>query len=149
MHFEQGRDYRRAVHYLGQAGQNAIRRNAPHEAIMLREAELYRLKGELVLQSKTSFHQGSIRSKASQNKSEDTDSQDEAEACFLKAIDIARQQTTKLFELRVTMVLCRLWHEQGKTAQARERLVSVYNWFTEGHTLLDLQNAKALLAELN
>ena len=76
------------------------------------------------------------------------DSQSEAEACFLKAIDIARQQTTRLFELRATMGLCRLWHAQGKTRQAGERLATLYDWFTEGFETVELQKAKALLAEL-
>ena len=56
----------------------------------------------------------------------------EAEACFLKAIEIARHQRAKSWELRAVMSLARLWLRQGKKAEARQRLTEVYGWFTEG-----------------
>jgi adenylate cyclase len=72
-----------------------------------------------------------------------------AEECFLKAIEIAQKQQAKSLELRATVSLARLWRQQGKTAEARQRLAEVYNWFTEGFDTKDLQEAKALLEELN
>ncbi len=72
----------------------------------------------------------------------------EAEACFWKAIEIARWQSAKSLELRAVMSLSRLWQQQGKTKQARQMLAEIYNWFTEGFGTKDLQEAKALLEEL-
>jgi predicted ATPase len=113
------------------------------------EAELYRLKGQLTLQSQSSPRQV----KTGQDKSEDTNPpipnpQAEAEACFLKAIEIARKQQAKSLELRAVMSLSRLWQQQGKRDEARQMLAEVYNWFTEGFDTKDLQEAKALLEEL-
>jgi len=93
------------------------------------EAELHRLKGELLLARTTG---------------QDT----EAETCFRQALDIARQQQAKSWELRAAMSLSRLWQQQGKHAEARELLAPVYGWFTEGFETADLQEAKALLEEL-
>lgn len=73
----------------------------------------------------------------------------EAEECFLKAIDIARQQQAKSWELRAATSLARLWREQGKRDEAHAVLFEVYNWFTEGFDTKDLQEAKALLEELS
>jgi predicted ATPase len=72
----------------------------------------------------------------------------EAEACFQRALDIARRQEAKSLELRAAMSLARLWQQQGKRDEARELLGSIYGWFTEGFDTADLQEAKALLAEL-
>jgi adenylate cyclase len=77
-----------------------------------------------------------------------SDLQSEAEACFHKAIEIARKQQAKSLELRTTVSLARLWHRQGKTKQAHQRLSEIYHWFTEGFATKDLQEAKALLEEL-
>ena len=71
------------------------------------------------------------------------------ERCFLKAIDIARQQQAKALELRATMSLARLWQQQGKHHAARHVLSTIYNWFTEGFDTADLQEAKTLLESLN
>ncbi len=99
--------------------------------------------------------QGSGQSQASQDKSEvDTpqspipDPQTEAEACFLKAIEIARRQKAKSLELRAVMSLARLWQQQGKQDEARQMLAEIYDWFTEGFGTKDLQEAKVLLEEL-
>src|SRR5262249_24597253 len=78
-----------------------------------------------------------------------TQGEADAESCFLKAIDIARQQQAKMWELRATMSLCRLWWQQGKKSEARQTLEEVYNWFTEGFDIVDLQEAKALLTQLS
>lgn len=61
---------------------------------------------------------------------------------------MAREQKAKLWELRATAELARLWAAQGKRAQARERLAEIYNWFTEGADTKDLKDAKALLQSL-
>ena len=76
------------------------------------------------------------------------DPQTEAEACFLKAIEIARQQQAKSLELRAVMSLSRLWQRQGKPEEARQMLAKIYGWFTEGFDTKDLQEAKVLLEEL-
>jgi predicted ATPase len=61
---------------------------------------------------------------------------------------VARRQQAKSWELRAAMSLARLWQRQGKRAEARELLVPVYGWFTEGFDTADLQEAKALLDAL-
>ena len=110
------------------------------------EAELYRLKGELTLQQVVS-RQFSVVSHRAPDPSPDP--QGEAEACFLKAIEIARKQQAKSLELRATMSLARLWQQQGKKNEAHKLLSEIYDWFTEGFDTKDLQEAKALLEELN
>jgi predicted ATPase len=72
----------------------------------------------------------------------------EAEACFLKAIEIARQHKAKAFELRASTSLARLWLQQDKKKEALKMLSDIYGWFTEGFDTKDLQEAKALLEEL-
>jgi hypothetical protein len=71
-----------------------------------------------------------------------------AEAYFERALAVARQQQAKSWELRAATSLAQLWRDQGKVQQARELLVSVYGWFTEGFDTRDLKDAKALLDEL-
>ncbi len=91
------------------------------------EVELHRVKGELLLM------------------------QDEAqaEACFRQAINIARRQNAKFFELRTVMSLSRLLQKQGKQKEARKLIVDIYGWFTEGLDTPFLKEAKALLEELS
>ena len=72
----------------------------------------------------------------------------EAEACFEQAIEIARGQSARSFELRSATELARLWRGQGKRAEARDLLAGVHGWFTEGFDTADLKDAKALLDEL-
>jgi predicted ATPase len=74
--------------------------------------------------------------------------EEDAEACFHKAIEIARQQQAKSLELRTATSLARLWQQQGKRAEARQILAEIYNWFTEGFDTKDLQEAKSLVEEL-
>ena len=71
-----------------------------------------------------------------------------AEPCYDRAIALARRQGAKLFELRSTTSLARLWRDQGKRTEARDLLDPIYNWFTEGFEAPDLKDAKALLDEL-
>jgi predicted ATPase len=120
----------------GQAGQPEAGLTVLAEALMLAaetderwwEAELYRLKGELLLQLPIlDAHQ--------------------AEACFQQALDVARSQQAKALELRAAMSLSRLWQRQGKWDAARTLLAPIYGWFTEGFDTPDLQEAKALLTE--
>jgi predicted ATPase/class 3 adenylate cyclase len=93
------------------------------------EAELYRLKGELLLKR-------------------DDSNIAEAQSCFDRAIEIARNQSAKTFQLRATMSLARLLAKQGQRVEARTMLADIYDWFTEGFDTADLKDAKALLDEL-
>ena len=96
----------------------------------IREPELLRLKGELLL-------------------SQAIPTGEHAETCFRQAIEVARGQAAKSLELRAVMSLSRLWQQQGKTEEARKMLADVYGWFTEGFDTADLKEAKALLEELS
>jgi adenylate cyclase len=78
-----------------------------------------------------------------------SDVQTEAEECFRKSIEIARQQETRSFELRAMTSLSRLWMQQGKKAEARQALAEIYGWFSEGFDTADLKDAKALLEQLS
>src|SRR5262249_27269720 len=95
------------------------------------------------------------QSQTSQDTSEEASTQHptprmqaEAETCFCQALDIARRQQAKSWELRAGMTLVVLWQRQGKRAEAHELLAPVYGWFTEGFDTADLQDAKVLLEEL-
>jgi class 3 adenylate cyclase/predicted ATPase len=113
------------------------------------EAELYRLKGQLTLQKlSVASSQWSATNPQSPTPNPQAEVEREAEACFLKAIDIARKQQAKSWELRAATSLARLWQQQGKKAEAHRLLSEVYNWFTEGFDTKDLQEAKVLLEEL-
>ncbi len=72
----------------------------------------------------------------------------EAEACLHKAIDVARGQAARSWELRATTDLAHLWQAQGRAAEARQRLGAIYGWFREGFDTPDLKEARALLEEL-
>jgi predicted ATPase len=125
------------------------------------EAELYRLKGELTLQQSSvprlaSSVKTNQKAKGKRQKAKVTNPQSpipnpqaEAEACFHKAIEIARQQSAKSLELRAAVSLARLWQQQGKQHAARNILSEIYGWFTEGFDTVDLKEAKALLQELS
>jgi len=95
-------------------------------------AELYRLQGELLL----------LQCRA---EAEEVSDFPNAEDCFWQAIELARHQQAKSWELRATLSLCRLWHSQGKGTQARDLLAEVHTWFTEGFDTPDLKEARALL----
>ena len=72
-----------------------------------------------------------------------------AEACFCAALDVARAQEARWWELRTSVSLARLLLDTNRRDEARTILVDVYNWFTEGFELPDLKEAKALLDELS
>jgi adenylate cyclase len=95
------------------------------------EAELWRVKGELLLKAAAG------------------NAQQEAEDCYQQAINIARQQHAKSWELRAATSLARVWQRQGKTAAARHVLAETYGWFTEGFGTADLKDANALLWDLS
>jgi class 3 adenylate cyclase/predicted ATPase len=95
------------------------------------EAEIYRLKGELLLKDKG----GTLCVK----------DEESAGACFLNAIEVARRQEAKSLELRATVSLARLWQAHGKQEEAHQMLAEIYGWFTEGFETVDLREAKALL----
>ncbi|MBI5441683.1 MAG: AAA family ATPase [Deltaproteobacteria bacterium] len=90
------------------------------------EPELHRLRGQVVLDRHPA----------------------EAEACFQRALSVARRQDATFWELRAAVSLARLWRDQGKREQAGDLLAPVYGWFTEGFSTADLVAAKALLDEL-
>ena len=94
------------------------------------DAELHRIKGELLVTQRPAEEQG-------------------AEACFNEALKISRGQSAKSLELRAAMNLSRLWQKQGKNAEAKNLLAEVYGWFTEGFDTADLKTAKALLDEVS
>jgi predicted ATPase len=93
------------------------------------EPEVHRVKGELLLAESPSDEGG-------------------AEASFRKALDVARGQSAKSWELRAATSLARLWQSQGRKEEAGDLLAPVYDWFTEGFDTRDLKEAKALLDEL-
>jgi predicted ATPase len=92
------------------------------------EAEIYRLQGTLLWRH-------SMAPPA------------EVETWFRRALEVARRQEARSLELRAATSLARLWHHQGKHAEALDLLAPVYNWFTEGLDAPDLKEAKALLEE--
>jgi predicted ATPase/DNA-binding winged helix-turn-helix (wHTH) protein len=116
----------------GQAGQPAAGLTCLAEALTLVEAteerwweaELYRLKGELLLRLPLADIP-------------------QATACFHQALEVARRQQAKSLELRAALSLSRLWQQHGKRDQARQLLTEVYSWFTEGFETPDLQEARA------
>jgi predicted ATPase len=89
--------------------------------------EVYRIRGDLLVGSNTG----------------------DPEADYLKALELARLQGTRLFELRAAMSLARLWADQRRRAEARDLLVPIYEWFTEGFSTPDLKSAKEQLERLN
>ena len=92
------------------------------------EAEIHRLRGEVL---------------------RDSEDHASAAACFRTAIDIARHQNAKLWELRSSVSLAHLLRDQGKRTEASDLLSPLYDWFTEGFDTSDLVEAKALLDALN
>jgi predicted ATPase len=92
-------------------------------------SRLYQLRGELLLHAHGSGHEA-------------------AEASFIEALAVARQQGAKGWELRAATSLARLWFDSGRRREARELLAPIYGWYTEGFDMPDLQKARALLDAL-
>jgi predicted ATPase/DNA-binding winged helix-turn-helix (wHTH) protein/class 3 adenylate cyclase len=115
------------------------------------EAELLRLKGELLLQQgieSSSTRSAPMEASGAAVRGTHTLSlRAEVETYFHQAISIARHQQAKSLELRAVMSLSRLWQQQGKREEAHQMLAGVYGWFTEGFDTPDLQEAKALLED--
>src|SRR5262249_61075780 len=109
--------------------EDALARQA-HGGARLARSELLRLQGEALLRQASS-------------------AQGEAEGRFLEAIQLARRQGARPFELRASISLARLWAQRGKRAAAREHLEQIYHWFTEGLDGVDQRAARALLATLS
>lgn len=99
------------------------------------EAELYRLKGELLLRNTEFTHSSLLSTHRS------------AEKCFQQALAVARRQQAKAWELRAAMSLGRLWAQQGKQEEAKQLLADVYGWFAEGFDTADLQEARSLVVQ--
>ena len=100
------------------------------------QAEIFRLKGELMLSPR-------------REEVPAAENQMQAETEFHRALDVARRQSAKSFELRATLSLARLWQRQGKGAEARGMLADIYGRFTEGFGTADLQEARTLLGKMS
>jgi adenylate cyclase len=98
------------------------------------EAELYRLKGELILM---------------QGEKMGAEASLTAENSFQHAIEVAHRQQARSWQLRATTSLARLWRQQGRVDEAREMLAAIYDWFSEGFDSTDLVEARTLLEELS
>ncbi len=103
-------------------------------------AELYRLKGELLLK---------FKAKGEGKKGKVEKAVAEVEDCFWYALNLARHQQAKSWELRTALSLSRLWLQQGQASRARFLLEPLYNWFIEGLNTADLQETRALLGLLS
>jgi predicted ATPase len=119
------------------------------------EAELYRLKGELLRRQAVGAGVNPIPMEASQWAAADGGATgrspllSEAEGCFQRALDVARHRQAKPLELRAAMSLGRLWQRQGRRQEAQQLVAGIYDWFTEGFDTADLREAKARLGELS
>jgi len=112
------------------------------------EAELHRLRGELLLQQAVpKGHQGAFG--PPDPAVNDASFTTEAEACFRDAIEVARRQQAKSLELRAVTSLSRLLRQQGRRDEACQMLGRIYGRFTEGFDTADLKDAKALLDQLS
>jgi len=102
----------------------------------LDESTLHRLRGELLLRQ-------------SATEPATADGQEEAEACFRRAVTVAREQGARSLELQAALSLARLWRQQGKPDAARQALSALHGSFAEGFDTTDWQQARALLTELD
>ena len=100
-----------------------------HTGEKTEHAEMLRLKGEVLL-----MHDAAAIA--------------DAEACFHAALNVARAQEARWWELRASVSLARFLRDTGRRDEARAMLAEIYNWFTEGFETADLKDAKALLEEL-
>ena len=90
-----------------------------------------------------------VRNAGSLVKLRDAAPTNDAEACFRAAVEVARAQEAKWWELRATVSLARLLRDTDRRDEARIMLADIYNWFTEGFDTADVKDAKALLDELS
>ncbi|MFL5515472.1 MAG: hypothetical protein ACJ8DJ_04900 [Gemmatimonadales bacterium] len=132
-------------HFIGLLAEACARAGEPSEALRLLvealaivdrmeerwfEAELHRLKGEVLLLGDAH------------------DAGATGAACLGKAVEVARGQGARYWELRAATSLARFWAERGERARAFDLLAPVYGWFTEGFDTLDLREARVLLDAL-
>ena len=117
-------DYTRGMNYI-----QRIKEIMKRTGETIAESELYRREGEFLLLK--------------------DNQQQEAENAFLKAIEIAKGQSAKWFELLAAKSLTRLWKSQGKIEEAHDLLHKIYSWFSEGFDLIDMLEAKEILEELS
>ena len=110
-----------------EAVQNGLER-ADQSNERFHEANLFRLRGDLLLASSTG-------------------NENQAEECFQRSIEIARRQEAKSWELRAVMSIARLWRKSGKNEEALQQLSEVYGWFSEGFGTPDLLEAKSMLQD--
>jgi predicted ATPase len=110
------------------------------------EAELHRLKGELLLMQVTAG-KGPTSTATDLTRGAERPAISAAETCFLRAIAIAQQQDARAWELRAVMSLHRLGMRQGKSKESLSLLKAIFDWFTEGVDTADLREARALLVE--
>lgn len=110
--------------------------------IRIYEAELYRLKGELLL--KSCKDENTVG-----NSNCPTQLQNEAKSCYKRAITIAQNQSAKSWELRTAVSFSRLLMAQNRNEEAYQLLKPVYEWFTEGFDTVDLIDAYELLQILD
>lgn len=106
------------------------------------DAELLRIKGELLLASRPSAERVLEGSSAANERN------GAAEECLLGALRTAREQDAKLFELRAAVSLSRYWLARGNAARAHALLLDVYGWFSEGLHTTDVLEARLLIQEL-
>jgi predicted ATPase len=92
------------------------------------EAEIFRLKGELLLR-----------------RGEDDGV---AKGLFERSLEVARAQKAKTWELRTAISLARMLQKQGEVQEASSLVEGVYRWFSEGFGTADLRDARAFLDEV-
>jgi predicted ATPase len=122
---EVGANYTQALELCRQLGERPLAQ-ARETSALFNEAELHRLRGELLLLGTSP-------------------KPDDAERCFREALEIARRQNAKSLELRTAMSLGRLLERQGNREEARRLVSESYSWFTEGFDTADLKDARTLL----
>ena len=113
------------------------------------EAELYRLKGEMLLIQAAGRGSSRAAPRGKAAIEAETTADGQAEACFNQSIKIAQKQKAKSWELRAVMSMARLYQKQSKQKEARTLLTYTYSRFTVGFATADLREAKALLDELS
>src|SRR5262249_38153404 len=122
---------------------------ADHNREKYYEAELLRIKGELILKQ-ASERSNEMESSGGQFFGEPGGSAvSEAEACFHQALKIAQQQNAKSLELRAANSIARLYQSRNKQREAKCILGQIYESFIEGFDTQDLKEAKSLLRELS
>jgi predicted ATPase len=113
------------------------------------QAELYRLKGELLLAKSSGLAVATTATGGNTSLGGEESEITNAEVCFNKSINIAQRQKARSLELRAVMSMARLYQKQGRREEARDQLARIYSEFTEGFDTSDLRDARALLAALS